>query len=106
MPLYSDEAVVLRTHKLAEADPVAYHGPGKFDPKVGITAPATPPRTTLVRVVEKIAVPGMSAPRSGDQPPQAVRFSSGHSGSGTESIVKPASTRRRTQSLIVRWCSA
>ncbi|WNL44229.1 1-deoxy-D-xylulose-5-phosphate synthase [Dyella sp. BiH032] len=25
-------------YKLAEADPVQYHGPGKFDPKVGLTA--------------------------------------------------------------------
>ena len=32
-------------YKLAEADPIAYHGPGKFDPKVGLkpsTAPAKP----------------------------------------------------------------
>ena len=27
-------------YKLAEADPVAYHGPGKFDPAVGLTPPA------------------------------------------------------------------
>ncbi len=31
-------------YKLAEADPVAYHGPGKFDPAVGIVKPATPPQ--------------------------------------------------------------
>ncbi len=37
-------------YKLAEADPVAYHGPGKFDPKVGLTAPATPPRKTFTQV--------------------------------------------------------
>ncbi|KQT08713.1 1-deoxy-D-xylulose-5-phosphate synthase [Ramlibacter sp. Leaf400] len=37
-------------YKLAEADPVAYHGPGKFDPKVGITAPATPPKQTFTQV--------------------------------------------------------
>ncbi len=37
-------------YKLAEADPVAYHGPGKFDPAVGLTAPATPPRTTFTQV--------------------------------------------------------
>ncbi len=37
-------------YKLAEADPVMYHGPGKFDPKVGITPPATPPRTTFTQV--------------------------------------------------------
>jgi 1-deoxy-D-xylulose-5-phosphate synthase len=30
-------------YKLAEADPVAYHGPGKFDPEVGLVKPATPP---------------------------------------------------------------
>jgi 1-deoxy-D-xylulose-5-phosphate synthase len=28
-------------YKLAEADPVLYHGPGKFDPSVGITKPAS-----------------------------------------------------------------
>ncbi|MBA2964039.1 MULTISPECIES: 1-deoxy-D-xylulose-5-phosphate synthase [Ramlibacter] len=37
-------------YKLAEADPVAYHGPGKFDPKVGLTAPATPGKTTFTQV--------------------------------------------------------
>ncbi len=37
-------------YKLAEADPVMYHGPGKFDPKVGITPPATPPKTTFTQV--------------------------------------------------------
>jgi len=37
-------------YKLAEADPVTYHGPGKFDPKVGITPPATPPKTTFTPV--------------------------------------------------------
>ena len=31
-------------YKLAEADPILYHGPGKFDPAEGIKAPATPPR--------------------------------------------------------------
>ena len=37
-------------YKLAEADPVAYHGPGKFDPKVGLTAPATQPKPTFTQV--------------------------------------------------------
>ncbi len=37
-------------YKLAEADPVAYHGPGKFDPAVGITPPATPPKPTFTQV--------------------------------------------------------
>ncbi len=37
-------------YKLAEADPVAYHGPGKFDPSVGIVKPATPPRQTFTQV--------------------------------------------------------
>jgi 1-deoxy-D-xylulose-5-phosphate synthase len=27
-------------YKLAEADPIAYHGPGKFDPSVGLVKPA------------------------------------------------------------------
>ena len=37
-------------YKLAEADPVAYHGPGKFDPAVGIVKPATPPKQTFTHV--------------------------------------------------------
>jgi len=37
-------------YKLAEADPVNYHGPGKFDPAVGIQKPATPPKTTFTQV--------------------------------------------------------
>ena len=37
-------------YKLAEVDPIAYHGPGKFDPAVGIVAPATPPKTTFTQV--------------------------------------------------------
>ena len=37
-------------YKMAEADPVAYHGPGKFDPKVGLVAPATAPKQTFSQV--------------------------------------------------------
>jgi 1-deoxy-D-xylulose-5-phosphate synthase len=37
-------------YKLAEADPVAYHGPGKFDPAVGIVKPASPPKPTFTQV--------------------------------------------------------
>ncbi|MBP8150051.1 MAG: 1-deoxy-D-xylulose-5-phosphate synthase [Limnohabitans sp.] len=37
-------------YKLAEADPVAYHGPGKFDPAVGLLPPASPPKTTFTQV--------------------------------------------------------
>jgi 1-deoxy-D-xylulose-5-phosphate synthase len=37
-------------YKLAEADPVAYHGPGKFDPAVGLTPPANAPKTTFTQV--------------------------------------------------------
>ena len=37
-------------YKLAEADPVNYHGPSKFDPKIGIVKPATPPKTTFTQV--------------------------------------------------------
>ncbi len=39
-----------RGYKLAEADPVAYHGPGKFDPQVGLTPPATPAKPTFTQV--------------------------------------------------------
>jgi len=37
-------------YKLAEADPVAYHGPGKFDPAVGLVKPVTPPKQTFTQV--------------------------------------------------------
>lgn len=37
-------------YKLAEMDPITYHGPGKFDPKVGIVQPATPPKPTFTQV--------------------------------------------------------
>ena len=37
-------------YKLAEADPINYHGPGKFDPAVGITKPATPPKPAFMQV--------------------------------------------------------
>ena len=37
-------------YKLAEADPVNYHGPGKFDPAVGLVAPKTPGKTTFTQV--------------------------------------------------------
>ena len=37
-------------YKLAEADPVAYHGPGKFDPAVGLTKPATAPKPTFTQI--------------------------------------------------------
>ncbi len=35
----------------AEADPVAYHGPGKFDPNVGLVPTATPAKTTFTQVL-------------------------------------------------------
>ena len=37
-------------YKLAEADPVAYHGPGKFDPAVGLQKSAMPSSTTFTQV--------------------------------------------------------
>jgi 1-deoxy-D-xylulose-5-phosphate synthase len=37
-------------YKLAEADPVAYHGPGKFDPAVGLVPAATVTKTTFTQV--------------------------------------------------------
>jgi 1-deoxy-D-xylulose-5-phosphate synthase len=37
-------------YKLAENDPVNYHGPSKFDPKIGIVKPKTPPKTTFTQV--------------------------------------------------------
>ena len=37
-------------YKLAEADPVAYHGPGKFDPAVGLLKPTQAPKQTFTQV--------------------------------------------------------
>ena len=37
-------------YKLAEADPVLYHGPGKFDPSVGIKPAAAPSKKTYTQV--------------------------------------------------------
>ena len=37
-------------YKMAEADPVAYHGPGKFDPAVGLQKPAIAGKTTFTQV--------------------------------------------------------
>jgi 1-deoxy-D-xylulose-5-phosphate synthase len=37
-------------YKNAEADPVAYHGPGKFDPQVGLQKPQVAPKTTFTQV--------------------------------------------------------
>ena len=42
-----------RGYKLAEADPVLYHGPGRFDPSVGIRKPAEPARPTYTQVFGK-----------------------------------------------------
>lgn len=39
-----------RGYKLAEADPVLYHGPGKFDPSVGIQKSKAPARQTFTQV--------------------------------------------------------
>ena len=37
-------------YKMAEADPVAYHGPGKFDPSVGLLSPTVAGKTTFTQV--------------------------------------------------------
>jgi 1-deoxy-D-xylulose-5-phosphate synthase len=37
-------------YKLAEADPVLYHGPGKFDPTVGIQKTSTVPKPTFTQI--------------------------------------------------------
>lgn len=37
-------------YKLAEADPVTYHGPGKFDPKVGIVKSGVPAKPTFTQI--------------------------------------------------------
>ena len=37
-------------YKLAENDPVNYHGPSKFDPAVGLQKPTTAPKTTFTQV--------------------------------------------------------
>ncbi|MEO7107600.1 MAG: 1-deoxy-D-xylulose-5-phosphate synthase, partial [Rhodoferax sp.] len=37
-------------YKLAENDPVAYHGPSKFDPSVGLQKPAVAPKQSFTQV--------------------------------------------------------
>ena len=37
-------------YKLAEADPIAYHGPGKFDPSMGLQKSSTPAKQTFTQV--------------------------------------------------------
>jgi 1-deoxy-D-xylulose-5-phosphate synthase len=37
-------------YKLAEADPILYHGPGKFDPQVGIQKSTVPAKLTFTQV--------------------------------------------------------
>jgi 1-deoxy-D-xylulose-5-phosphate synthase len=37
-------------YQRAETDPVAYHGPGKFDPAVGLLKPVVPPKATFTQV--------------------------------------------------------
>ena len=37
-------------YKLAEADPVAYHGPGKFDPTMGLQKSSAPAKQTFTQV--------------------------------------------------------
>ena len=37
-------------YKRAEADPVTYHGPGKFDPAVGLLKPVVPLKATFTQV--------------------------------------------------------
>lgn len=40
-------------YKLAEADPITYHGPGKFDPAVGIVKSSAPSKPTFTQVFGK-----------------------------------------------------
>ena len=37
-------------YKMAEADPIAYHGPGKFDPAMGLQKATTPAKQTFTQV--------------------------------------------------------
>ena len=37
-------------YKLAEVDPIAYHGPGKFDPSMGLQKAASPAKQTFTQV--------------------------------------------------------
>ena len=37
-------------YKLAEADPIAYHGPGKFDPAIGLVKSTAPAKPTFTQI--------------------------------------------------------
>ena len=58
-------------YKLAEADPVNYHGPGKFDPAVGLVKPAIAAQADLHPGLRPVAV------RHGRGRPEAGRHHAG-----------------------------
>lgn len=71
----------------------------------GAAGAAGAPARPQSRSATKIAVPGISRPRSGDQPPHSCSCPSGHSGSTRSTSRNPAPTSSRTRSPTVRWCS-
>ena len=89
-------------YKLAEADPIAYHGPGKFDPKVGIVPPTTAPKQTFSQVFGRCATwPNMIRAWSPSHPPcakvRAWSSSTSVSPSVTTTWVLPNNTHSPSQ---------
>ena len=78
-------------YKLAEADPVAYHGPGKFDPGGRpASSPATPPQADLHPGVRPVAV------RHGRAGRAAGRHHAGHARRLGHGRVRTALSRTAT----------
>ena len=105
-----DLTVAAVGHSGSTSNPAGHHRadrPGcrrvPWRPPCGAASPEKSGRSVPTQT--KIAVPGMSRPRSGDQPPHSWSFQAGHSGSTRSTSRKPAATISRTRSPSVRWCS-
>ena len=94
-PFISGRVAIRSIHATSNrAGAMAGHGPSA----------GTPGRQER-RLVTKMAVPGTSAPRRGDHPPQVWSWPCGHGGSTRSTSSSPAPTSSRTRSPRVRWCS-
>ncbi len=90
-------------YKLAEADPVLYHGPSKFDPDVGIKPSTRAGEEDLHAGLRHVAVRhgrgatiGSSASRRRCARARAWSSSSGASRRATSTSASPSSTRSRS----------
>ena len=86
-------------YKLAEADPVAYHGPGKFDPAVGLRSPGASAEDHLHPGVWPVAVRhGRSRPAPGRHHARHAR-GLGHGGVRASAFPSATSTSALPSSM-------